>query len=224
MDAIDFIEKDNTRGMRRGAITRAVVAAAAVLVPMGLGLGLRDSADGAFAPRVFLPNCLAGLGLAIAIGGMFRGRFASEQVFRRAWSLLPLVLLLATERIFFPPGSRTIYADGAQFWQESARCFLKGGLTAGLFGAFLCLAAYRFSCWPSRRWRGLLSAAAGIAGAIMLGFHCDSSSWSHVLVSHIGAGAVLGLMLFAGQEVLFGALMRRAFPRLSRSDLKQVLR
>ena len=213
MDALEFIQKDISRA-RSSSRPFIIMGLVLFLLPIVLGIGLREDNRGIFDPRIMLPN-LAGafILMAVLISG-YSKNWSSRSVF--AWGALGIALglFLATERIFFPPGMRTIYTSNEEFWHESARCFIKGGFTTVIAGLCLSLFAFGISSWPSRRWRIFLSFSAGAIGAVMLGFHCDSSSVGHVALGHVGQGLIFGLIIFIGQEIFFHAALKRRLPIL----------
>jgi len=215
MDAIEFIEKDVKRGSANRSITRILASIGAVLIPIALGVGLRDGLDGVFTPRILIPNLVAAVLLGVVISASYGRLFSSFTTWR--WSRWGLVcaMILAIDRVVFPIGVRTSYPSQAIFWQESLRCFTKGSVSAVVLGAWLILFAFGFSSIPSRRWRVLISFAAGVSSTVMLGFHCDSSSWEHVLYGHVGPGAAVGTALVLIQELLFKIKLGSALPSLA---------
>lgn len=217
MNAIDFIEND-VRRATRGKVFRLALGAGIFAVPVLLGIGLRNGLEGVFNPRIFFPNLLASA-LLFSVPLFYERRSTKKNL---GWILLGLIvsLFLATERVFFPVFERTSYASNSEFWYESAKCFYKGGMTTLASGALFILLAFGVSSWPSRSWRILLSIAAGISGAVMLGFHCDSSSAAHVLAGHLGPGILFGLILFGIQEILFISGLKRALPQDIKSPYK----
>jgi hypothetical protein len=173
---------------------------------------LRDDLVGVFDPRVFTPNLLAALAIAVLVFAAFAQGFSSAAVIKRAAPVLTLALLLATGRIFIPGGERTLYATPEIFWNESLRCFLKGLVATGAVATWLAVFAYSLSPLPARRWRTLLAAASGVSGAAMLGFHCDSSSSAHVVLGHVAQGLVAGTVFYAIQEILFRRRLKNSLP------------
>ena len=216
MDAIQFIEQDLKRGKKHETLLQIVVLSAALLFPVALGIGLRRHYAGALEPRVFIPNLVATFLLGGGLLWMFRSRFSSARIFYWAMLAFALGLILATERVFFPVGERTFYASSDVFWGETGGCFLKGAVESLVLGAALSFISFKYSAWPSRRWRALISVAIGVSGAVMLGFHCDSSSPEHVLIGHVGQGVFTGLIAFFFQNRIFASKMKTLFPTLKR--------
>lgn len=211
MDVIEFIGKDVKRGssnrtMRDIFLILGIVSATALF-----GLGLREGLDDSFDLRTFLPNLMAMCLLSGLMVASYRKSFSSQRVLVVASGALVVALLLSIDRVFFPPGLRTIYASQDSFWIESEKCFFKGMIATVVLGLWMTLMAFKFSAWPSRRWRGLLSVTSGIGGTVMLGFHCDSSSFAHVIFGHILQGVLAGMFIFALQEFFFRMLLKRQF-------------
>ncbi len=213
MEAIDFIESDIRRWKQSRALVRALIVGIA-LIPVLLGIGLRDSFENVFSLRIFVPNLLAAIVLGGVVFASFDEGFSSAKILKTAKLALLFALLLATERVLFPSGPRTQYASASVFWRESGRCFFKGALTSAVMGAWLICVAFVFSSLPARRWRILISVVCGVAGAVMLGFHCDSSSWGHVLSGHVFPGVVLGVLIYFAQETVFRLKLRLGFQGL----------
>jgi len=215
MDVIKFIEKDVERGKRRSWLIMIALLLATALFPVLFGIFLRDDLNGVFEARIFIPNLMAAILLGLFPLFYARRNQISKWVFPLIALTLGFSLFLAIDRIFFPPAIRTVYASDESFRHETLLCFRKGAFSASVMGIWLCYFAFMISSWPSRRYRFLLSAVAGISSAVMLGFHCDSSSVSHVLVGHIAPGIVMGLMVYFAQEMVFVRGIRKAFPGLS---------
>jgi hypothetical protein len=213
VEVTQFIEDDIKRASHRSPWLRVLLGAGVFLFPVTLGVFLRDRIDGVFDPHTFVPNTLAILALVFSASFLVR-KANPKSDFK--WGMLGLLMALyfATDRIY-SADIRTEYASSESFWRESFHCFTKGGLTTLVMGLWLAFFAFTISAWPSRRWRGFLSVAAGVSGAIMLGFHCDSSSVAHVLVAHVGQGIVFGVVLFLAQEVYFYSGLKRAIPGLA---------
>jgi hypothetical protein len=218
MDALKFIEDDIQRSNRGGLGALHWIALMAASFPVIVGLGLRESFGGAFEPREFIPHIIAALILGEVIWLSLGSGFSSKLAYRTAWAALVLVGLLACAKLFYPlifPGEvRTSYLSSHVFWIESMHCFSKGSLTAAFFGAGVIGAVMGLCPLPMRRWRVLLSVIVGISGAVMLGFHCDSSSWGHVLVGHLGPGVLLGVVTGFFQEYLFRRRIQTHFSAL----------
>jgi hypothetical protein len=219
MDAIEFIQKDMNRGRKKLWVS---LAALTFLCPVLLGIFLRDDLNGVFEPRVFSANLGAAALLSVGVFSIFKQRFSSSKAFAMAIVFAFLALFFATDRIFFPVAERTPYATDAIFRVETSRCFLKGAFETSILGACLVISSFLFSSWPSRRWRALISVIAGVSGTVMLGFHCDSSSVSHVALGHIGQGVLVGLIFFGLQEFFFRLKMRSIFPGLINRGLESV--
>jgi len=214
VEVTQFIEDDIKRASNHSPRIRILVGAGVFLFPVALGIFLRDRTDGVFDPRTFVPNTLAILALVFSASFLVR-KANPKSDFK--WGMLGLLMALyfATDRIYSAE-VRTEYASSESFWRESLHCFTKGGLTTLVMGLWLAFFAFTISAWPSRRWRAFLSVASGVSGAIMLGFHCDSSSVAHVLVAHVGQGIVFGVVLFLAQEAYFYWGLKRAVPGLSK--------
>lgn len=213
MDALQFIQSDIKRGKRKTWIY-ALLALVTFLLPIAFGIGLRDDYGGVFDLRVLIPNLTACLLLAFGAFLVFKSRFSSSRIFNWTLIALGIGLILATERVLFPAGPRTTYASAFIFWEESGRCFFKGALEGIVLGGCLSLFALFFSSWPAHRWRVLISVTAGVSGAIMLGFHCDSSSPFHVLIGHIGQGVFAGFCALFFQNRIFTSKMKNLFPNI----------
>jgi hypothetical protein len=200
-----------------------VLALVVLAIPVGLGILLRDGYEGVLAARTFIPNLSGALLLFFVAVFALRSHRSSQRALYLGYLGIFLSVFLATDRIFFPIDARTSYFSSDAFWAENSRCFTKGGVTTAITGLWLSFCVFVASSWPSRRWRFLFSAAAGASGVVMLGFHCDSSSVGHVLISHLGQGLVLGALVFVLQQGLFRLGLKRAFPALS-SRLKDLHR
>ena len=219
MEVIQFIQNDIQRSSQQSAWKRNLLLFGVFLLPVALGILLREGLDGVFDTRTFIPNLLAILSLTFSVSFLVR-KNQPKTDFKWAMGGLLLALYFATDRMIFPPGDRTVYSSSESFWHECFRCMGKGGATTALVGVWLAVFAFTISSWPSRRWRGFLSMSAGIGGVIMLGFHCDSSSIEHVLVAHVGQGVLVGAFLFLAQEVFFYLRLKQAFPKLAGSIQK----
>jgi hypothetical protein len=214
MKAIQFIQQDLKRGTRLRPPLLLLVGVATLAFPIVSGIGFRQDYVGVFDLRILIPNLLGALLLGLSVMAIFQTRFRSGKTFNLAAFALGLGLLLASERVIFPAGDRTFYASPLVFWNETVRCFAKGILEGLLMGLALSFSVFRFSSWPSRRWRALIAFAVGVSGAVMLGFHCDSSSASHVFIGHVGQGLVTGLGAYFFQSRLFSTKVRNLFPKL----------
>jgi hypothetical protein len=214
MEVIQFIQNDVQRSSQQSAWKRSLLLFGVFAAPVALGILLRDSMNGVFDTRTFIPNLLAILSLTFSVSFLIR-KAQPKTDFKWAMGGLLLALYFATDRMIFPPGDRTVYSSSESFWHECFRCMGKGSATTALVGVWLAVFAFTISSWPSRRWRGFLSMSAGVGGVIMLGFHCDSSSIEHVLVAHVGQGFLVGALLFMAQEVFFYLRLKQAFPALS---------
>jgi hypothetical protein len=212
-NAIDFITQDIARSQRpRGALD-GLFALGVFLVPVGLGLLLREDMKGVMEPRTLIPNLLAALFIVLLCSVVFSRNYFGNRLFKIAFSILILGLLLATDRIFFPVGGlRTLYDSSETFWRESFRCIEKGALASFVSGLWLSVFAFTLASLPGRRWRALICASAGVSGTVMLGFHCDSSSVGHVLIAHVGQGILVGVLLFVTHEFLIRSKLLRRFP------------
>ena len=193
MDVIGFIEKDLGRARSKSPLSRVLLGTVVFALPVALGILMREDLIGVLDARTLLPNLIAALLTAVVFLLSFRRNLASGRALRLAGLGLCLASGLAVERVFFPSGLRTTYPSSDVFWHENLRCFTKGGSTTLITGAWLMGCAFLASAWPSRRWRAIFAVLAGVSGAVMLGFHCDSSSAGHVLIAHLGQGVVLGL-------------------------------
>ena len=212
MDALGFIEKDLKRSGRAGSPFVFGGIWGAALVPAALGLGLRPSLGGVGGPHVLIPNVLAALLLALAA---WLTRQRTPRAFQAVRAALVVAALLAIERAIFPPGgARTTFASPEEFRTATTACFAKGALATIVTGAWLGILAFAFSPWPSRRWRAIVAFGAGVSGAVMLGFHCDSSDWNHVLLGHLGQGVAMGAGLFIIFEGVFQLGLKSRLPEL----------
>lgn len=215
MEVIQFIQNDIRKSAELAPWKRYLMVLAVFLVPAALGILLRDRATGVFDPKTFIPNLLATFWLTFSVSLLLvqKPNFRPGFIFGLIGFLF--AIFLATDRIYSWSGPHTGYASSEIFWHESLLCFAKGGLTSLLVGMWLAYFAFALSAWPSRRWRAFLSIASGVAGTIMLGFHCDSSSVAHVLVGHVGQGVFFGALLFIGTEIVFSLGLKKAIPELS---------
>lgn len=214
MDVVTFIQKDIERFSQRSTRITFALAVLVLLVPMGLGLLLREETLPALAPRTLLPNLLAAL-----LSSMLFYKITSKPAAWRSTLAVSgagcfVILLLATERAYFPSALQTTYESAEAFWRESIRCFSKGGVTTLLLGSIFLSYALMGSSLPTQGMRRVLAAFSGVLGVLMLGFHCDSSSWEHLLVSHIGQAVVFGGVLYGVGQALFRSKLKRAFPKL----------
>jgi hypothetical protein len=215
MDAIAFIEKDMKRGQKKSATALFLFSIVTVLFPAVFGVLLRDGYEDVFNSRTFVPNTAAAILLFLFPFFYDRRNQFKSRVFRLVLFCLLFALFLATDRVYFPPAARTVYLSNEDFWHESWKCFAKGAFTIALMGIFLSYFVFGVSSWPSRRWRILAALTSGVSRAVMLGFHCDSSSFSHVLVGHMGPGFVVGSFVFGLQEVIFFMSLKKIFPKLA---------
>jgi hypothetical protein len=216
MDVISFIEKDIIRGQKKLPIFAFFFCAVTLLFPAVCGLLLRDDNIGVYEPRVLIPNMMAALLLILFPYFYDRRTSFGKRALVSVLVGLALALFLSTERAFFPPFERTVYASSQIFWMESRLCFLKGGLTVAIMGGYLSYFVFGASSWPSRRWRFLASLVSAVSGAIMLGFHCDSSSFEHIIIGHIGPGILVGFIVFIVQDLIFVFKLKNNFPNLSK--------
>ena len=56
--------------------------------------------------------------------------------------------------------------------------------------------AFGFGSVPTHRFRIILAATAGVAGALMLGYHCDRPEFTHVFLSHWLPGFIFGSLWY----------------------------
>ncbi len=210
MDALDFVKKDMAKNSRRPRWLTGIFAGGVFLLPVLMGIFLKQDLKGVFTARTLIPNVAAALFLVLAaLTILKRGSRA-----RGLYTLLGAALLLATERVVFPLEPRTVYETLQIFWAETAKCFAKGSLATTATGIWMVFFAFTISAWPTRTSRILISFLTGVSGVIMLGFHCDSSAPTHVLVGHLGPGVVLGIVIFLIQEVIFRSALKKNFPGL----------
>ena len=216
MDIIKFIEEDIQRNKQTPGYKKYVIIIGTALLPVLLGIFLRDDLNGVFDPRNFFSNLVAAL-LLLSIPTLYEKRSAYGKIILSIMLIsLALSIFFATERMFFPGSNRTSYVSEAIFWHESKQCFIKGTFASLIMGVWLTIFAFKLSSWPSRRFRLVLSFTAGISGTVMLGFHCDSSSVAHVLTSHLGQGLITGLLVWVVQELIFFSKIHKLFSKLYR--------
>ena len=214
MDAIKWIEDDLNRQKRTTNLARTFFVFVLISIPGFMGLGMREGLDDSMNSRLLLPNMIATVFLGFIFKKLFEQNFVFAKNIRLYFVLFLLSLGLATERVFFPIAERTAYSSDAAFFHEFLGCFLKGGLTTFVAGVYLAFVSFTASSLPLRKSRMLISALAGLSGTLMLGFHCDSSSYAHVLLAHVGAGVVMGLLVYLLQELLFVARIKAGIPEL----------
>lgn len=214
MDAMEFIEKDLHRGRGNQALLFAILFAA---WPVVFGLLTRGSYGGVFLPRVFVPNLLAATALGAAAWLLFRSPSPASRFARLMSALIFAGSLLAVERVFFPPGERTVYGSFELWRHDALLCFLTGSVAAIAGGALLALILFRARAWPTTRTRMFSAAAAGVVAAVTLGFHCDSSSPSHVAAGHLLPGLAVGLIVFIGLDWILRRLLAKNFPELQKN-------
>jgi hypothetical protein len=203
MDTIAFIRNDVEKDAQISGWRLAVFGLGTAAIPAALGLFLREDWRGVFELERLVPNILAAVLLGL-FPVLYRRRIAGGvRAYPKMAIFLALAVLFAAARLAFPGGDHTQYDSSAAFWSATRVCFGKGAIAAAVTGLWLgLLTLYSFSL-PSARWRKLIAAAGGTAAAVMLGFHCDSSSVPHVLLGHILPGAVTGFAIYAVLTVAF---------------------
>jgi hypothetical protein len=210
MDTIEWIKLDLARAKKVPVVLRILFATIFFLIPIGVGLLSRKDLDDSLHAAILIPNLLAMVALGLAWLEVSRQNFSSRQAFRFALFLLPLALFFALDRLFFPGGPRTEYLLESRFEHETLQCFLFGGATTLGVGLYLTLVTFLTSSLLSRRARFFLSIASGMSGAVMLGFHCGSSSIAHVMWGHLFQGIAAGILIFGLQEIIFAIRLRRS--------------
>lgn len=220
MKVIQLIEADVARVTTTPIWKKLLFSILLFLTPAALGLFLRADLNGVFELKVVLPNLLASLFLA-SLPFTYEARAINKNYFLGSVLLMGASLFLASERVCFPLAPDAGFTNSAAFWSASANCFMKGSLATFVMGTLYSVFIFGFSSWPSRRYRILISGMSGVAGATMLGFHCDSASLAHVASAHWGQGVLIGGVGFVIQEMYFryrlktqlgewGAKLRRA--------------
>jgi hypothetical protein len=210
VDALKFIEEDMRRSRRGQALGGPLVRGLLLsgLIALG-GILARDSLVGIGS----FTGHLADVGVAIVAGALpwALQRSTLQPKWRRAFlGLFAVAALLSLHRVVFPEGVRTVYTSTAAFWREAGRCLWKGSVATLFAGVLLGMQLFTLSRSPSRPWRFLGAGAAALMAVAMLGLHCDSSSFSHVALSHWGQGILAGTLLWAGFEAVHLVRVRTA--------------
>ncbi|MBC7397490.1 MAG: DUF1109 family protein [Bdellovibrionales bacterium] len=219
VQVIQFIQSDLRREKTQARLLLILFVFGTAAIPALLGFVMRVDLNGVFEPHALLPNLFAATLLALfPLIYQKRARLSTASVWVAATTLIA-AFGFSSARLFASSGNLAEFTSKAAFSNASESCFLKGLLGSVLVGTWLCLFVFHFSSLPSRRWRTLSSVAAGVAASVMLGVHCDSSSLIHVSIGHWGAGAVVGSLLYFGQEYWFRKILQSRVPDLlSRID------
>lgn len=214
MDAIDFIAKDIKKSQVNSKIFM-VFMLGILIIPAALGIALRDEHEIVWNYQTFIFNSFAAIALALATLAVFRRETFSLALSKWSWVIFLLAMVFSVKRIFFPlTDLHTVYNTSDSFIHETWLCFQKGSWTVAAMGLWVIAFSFGFSSWPTRKLRFMSSVSAGVAGMVMLGFHCDSSSVAHVLLGHTAPGILLGVSLFFIQEILLYFKLKTAFPQL----------
>jgi uncharacterized membrane protein YeaQ/YmgE (transglycosylase-associated protein family) len=176
------------------------------------GLFIRDDHGSGLRISSLFAACLGSTLMLILLRLILEQEYFSKKILTAITFLFVICILFSMQTALF--NHANIYATSEIFWFEVQKCFFKGCLSTFLVGLVLSIFSFKFSAWPSRSGRLLLSSVAGLAGAYMLEIHCDSSFIPHVLLGHLAQGMISGLGIFFWMEVLFVWHVKKSFPEL----------
>ncbi len=215
MNVISLIESDVSR-VKPKKMQSFLFWLGLAFIPAGFGILMREDLVGVLDLRVLGPNLLAALVVSVAAWLVGMKNLLPKKLFGVTLVIALFGLLFAVDRMMFPVDVRTTYATLADFWLGNGKCFGKGLVTSLVFSMWVGGFAFLLTSLPNRRRRVMICLVSGIAGTVMLGFHCDSSSVGHVLVSHVGQGVIAGYLAFLLLEAGFQNTIRSKVPRVIR--------
>jgi hypothetical protein len=208
MNVLDFIKQDVKKQRERTKVSTCLLILALILMSLAFGFFIRDD-FGAGLKWDSALSAIIGFAILVTIQTQILKSIYHQKLLLYLFGVC--FLLSIQSAIFYP---NQIYPSTEQFYLEAAKCFMVGSLSTLLVGLTLIFFTFKYSSWPNRLSRFLLSASAGLSGSFMLEIHCDSTSLSHVLSGHILQGLISGLLIFCLIEYIFVKKVRSSFPEL----------